>query len=105
MCLYLLQVFRLEHAHDQPAILHVRQFGLPRLSSLLTCFYQYASSLLGREFFRTNYAELKTLNPGFPILLREGTGADPYLLATYGASQGSQPLVITMRIERQDEGR
>ncbi|CAB1099360.1 unnamed protein product [Ectocarpus sp. CCAP 1310/34] len=36
-----------------------------------------------REFFRTNYAELKTLNPGFPILLREGTGADPYLLATY----------------------
>ncbi|CAM9226776.1 unnamed protein product, partial [Ectocarpus sp. 12 AP-2014] len=35
------------------------------------------------EFFRTNYAELKTLNPGFPILLREGTGADPYLLATY----------------------
>eukprot|EP00752_Nemacystus_decipiens_P017570 g15745.t1 len=36
-----------------------------------------------REFFRSNYAELKTLNPSFPILLREGTGADPYLLATY----------------------
>ncbi|CAM9506427.1 unnamed protein product, partial [Hapterophycus canaliculatus] len=37
-----------------------------------------------REFFRSNYAELKKLNPAFPLLLREGTGADPYLLATYG---------------------
>lgn len=36
-----------------------------------------------REFFKNNYAELKTLNPAFPILLREGTGADPYFLATY----------------------
>ncbi|CAM9347266.1 unnamed protein product [Pylaiella littoralis] len=36
-----------------------------------------------RDFFRTNYSELKTLNPAFPILLREGTGAHPYLLATY----------------------
>lgn len=39
-----------------------------------------------REFFQSNYAELKKLNPAFPILLREGTGADPYLLATYGES-------------------
>ncbi|CAM9231109.1 unnamed protein product [Laminaria digitata] len=37
-----------------------------------------------REFFRNSYAELKALNPAFPLLLREGTGAEPYMLATYG---------------------
>ncbi|CAM9153392.1 unnamed protein product [Choristocarpus tenellus] len=36
-----------------------------------------------RNFYRNNYAELKTLNPSFPLLLREGNGIDPYMLATY----------------------
>lgn len=64
-----------------------------------------------REFFRSNYAELKTLNPSFPILLREGTGADPYLLATYGESPlplgllwepCPTPEVVTPRLGERD---
>lgn len=44
------------------------------------------SSICASNFYRNNYTVLKTLNPAFPILLREGTGTGPYLLATYGGS-------------------
>lgn len=47
------------------------------------------------EFFRNNYAELKALNPAFPLLLREGTGAEPYMLATYGECVQGFPMLAT----------
>lgn len=55
-----------------------------------------AGHVFFREFFKNNYSELKTLNPNFPILLREGTGAQPYLLATYG-----EPLPIVLILVNQ----
>jgi hypothetical protein len=33
-----------------------------------------------------NYKDLKTLNPKFPILIRECSGVDPQLWARYGIS-------------------
>jgi len=60
-----------------------------------------------REFFRSNYSEIKKLNPAFPLLLREGTGAEPYLLATYEygvehrlSLNGLSPDDITDEVEK-----
>ncbi|XP_031474409.1 NADH dehydrogenase [ubiquinone] 1 alpha subcomplex subunit 2 [Nymphaea colorata] len=36
-----------------------------------------------REFVLRNYKDLKTLNPTFPILIRECSGAEPQLWARY----------------------
>lgn len=36
-----------------------------------------------RRYFAKNYAELKTLNPGLPFLMREREGHDPIIIATY----------------------
>ncbi len=33
----------------------------------------------------SSYAELKKVNPEFPILIREAAGAEPKLVARYGA--------------------
>ncbi|KAK9091055.1 hypothetical protein Sjap_024232 [Stephania japonica] len=35
------------------------------------------------EFVQKNYKELKTLNPRFPILIRECSGVQPQLWARY----------------------
>ena len=37
-----------------------------------------------REFLLANYAEIKKANPGFPVLVREATGAEAKLIARYG---------------------
>lgn len=57
-----------------------------------------AGHVFFREFFKNNYSELKTLNPNFPILLREGTGAEPYLLATYGEPLPSVLILVNQSI-------
>ncbi|XP_043691631.1 NADH dehydrogenase [ubiquinone] 1 alpha subcomplex subunit 2 [Telopea speciosissima] len=36
-----------------------------------------------REFVQRNYKDLKTLNPKFPILIRECNGVQPQLWARY----------------------
>ncbi|XP_042489384.1 NADH dehydrogenase [ubiquinone] 1 alpha subcomplex subunit 2 [Macadamia integrifolia] len=36
-----------------------------------------------REFVQRNYKDLKTLNPKFPILIRECSGVQPQLWARY----------------------
>ncbi|KMZ62519.1 NADH dehydrogenase [ubiquinone] 1 alpha subcomplex subunit 2 [Zostera marina] len=36
-----------------------------------------------REFVLKNYKDLKTMNPKFPILIRECSGVDPQLWARY----------------------
>ncbi|KAG7029169.1 NADH dehydrogenase [ubiquinone] 1 alpha subcomplex subunit 2 [Cucurbita argyrosperma subsp. argyrosperma] len=36
-----------------------------------------------RTFVEKNYKDLKTLNPKFPILIRECTGVEPQLWARY----------------------
>lgn len=37
-----------------------------------------------RDFLLANYAEIKKANPGFPVLVREATGAEAKLIARYG---------------------
>merc|ERR1711991_870633 len=44
-----------------------------------------------RDFFNTHYVELKSLNPGLPILARPAVGAAPRLLARY--SHGKEKSV------------
>ncbi|CAM9535714.1 unnamed protein product, partial [Discosporangium mesarthrocarpum] len=54
------------------------------LRELRFCCCNASESGVGvRNFYRNNYAEMKKLNPSFPLLLREGSGIEPYLLATY----------------------
>ncbi|KAH9329053.1 hypothetical protein KI387_001161, partial [Taxus chinensis] len=36
-----------------------------------------------RDFIRSNYKDLKTLNPRFPILIRECSGIEPRIWARY----------------------
>ncbi|XP_077250125.1 NADH-ubiquinone oxidoreductase B8 subunit [Tasmannia lanceolata] len=36
-----------------------------------------------REYVHRNYKELKTMNPTFPILIRECSGVEPQLWARY----------------------
>ncbi|KAG9447390.1 hypothetical protein H6P81_013518 [Aristolochia fimbriata] len=40
-------------------------------------------SALTREFVHWNYKDFKTLNPKFPILIRESSGAKPQVWARY----------------------
>ncbi|KAJ7571086.1 hypothetical protein O6H91_01G148300 [Diphasiastrum complanatum] len=42
-----------------------------------------SSSDATREFILKNYKDLKTLNPGLPILIRECSGIQPRLWARY----------------------
>uniref|UniRef100_A0A0D6R4M3 Ribosomal protein/NADH dehydrogenase domain-containing protein n=1 Tax=Araucaria cunninghamii TaxID=56994 RepID=A0A0D6R4M3_ARACU len=41
------------------------------------------SSAATRDFIRSNYKDLKTLNPKFPILIRECSGIEPRIWARY----------------------
>ncbi|GLJ44538.1 hypothetical protein SUGI_0935220 [Cryptomeria japonica] len=41
------------------------------------------SSNATRDFIRSNYKDLKTLNPRFPILIRECSGTEPRIWARY----------------------
>lgn len=41
-----------------------------------------------RDFLLANYAEIKKANPGFPVLVREATGAEAKLIARYGERVG-----------------
>lgn len=49
---------------------------------ILLCQTSPASSN-ARTFVEKNYKELKTLNPKFPILIRECSGIEPQLWARY----------------------
>nr|KJB35524.1 hypothetical protein B456_006G119400 [Gossypium raimondii] len=42
------------------------------------------SSASARSFVEQNYKDLKTLNPKFPILIRECRGIEPQIWARYG---------------------
>ncbi|KAK9105421.1 hypothetical protein Scep_022265 [Stephania cephalantha] len=54
------------------------------LKELRVLFCQTSSaSSQTREFVQKNYKELKTLNPRFPILIRECSGVQPQLWARY----------------------
>lgn len=44
-----------------------------------------------------NYKDLKTLNPKFPILIRECSGVEPQLWARYGISMPSPTQMISFR--------
>ncbi|XP_059635665.1 NADH dehydrogenase [ubiquinone] 1 alpha subcomplex subunit 2 [Cornus florida] len=49
---------------------------------ILFCQTSPASSA-ARSFVEKNYKDLKTLNPKFPILIRECSGTEPQLWARY----------------------
>ncbi|KAF6140038.1 hypothetical protein GIB67_001779 [Kingdonia uniflora] len=54
------------------------------LKELRVLFCQTSpASAQTREFVQKNYKDLKTLNPRFPILIRECSGVEPQLWARY----------------------
>ncbi|ERN06434.1 hypothetical protein AMTRI_Chr06g169260 [Amborella trichopoda] len=54
------------------------------LKELRVLFCQTSpASASTREFVQRNYTDLKTLNPTFPILVRECSGVEPQLWARY----------------------
>ncbi|KAA8532259.1 hypothetical protein F0562_032292 [Nyssa sinensis] len=54
------------------------------LKELRICFCQTSpASSSARAFIERNYKDLKTLNPKFPILIRECNGIEPQLWARY----------------------
>lgn len=52
----------------------LKSITIPLLLALRLC----------RQFVLKNYKDLKTMNPKFPILIRECSGVDPQLWARYG---------------------
>uniref|UniRef100_F6HJ94 Ribosomal protein/NADH dehydrogenase domain-containing protein n=1 Tax=Vitis vinifera TaxID=29760 RepID=F6HJ94_VITVI len=54
---------------------------------ILFCQTSPASSS-ARAFVERNYKDLKTLNPKFPILIRECNGTRPQLWARYEGQRG-----------------
>ena len=58
------------------------QVSLESTVGLLTFSSEWRSHAC-REFLLANYAEIKKVNPGFPVLIRECAGAEAKLVARY----------------------
>lgn len=68
--------------------LKVHRLGISLCSESVSCFLVVILIIvpfIDRAFVENNYKNLKTLNPKFPILIRECSGTEPQLWARYGA--------------------